>query len=311
MRILLLGGAGFIGKNLALTLASEEHDVFVFDQFDADYSGLENKKKIYIVKGNFIETDIFRDFFKKNHIDVVIHLIASIISETDFQNVLIEVQNILIATMEFINLMNEFGLKRIVYFSSGGVVYGKNGNHINSEADKLMPINSYGWIKVVIEKYIQYYSFQNDFQYLILRPSNPYGQYQNIFGKQGLIAVTLGKIVNNQPVEIWGDGSVVRDYIYITDLCEILSKLIQSDKWNEIYNIGSGKGYSVNNIIRIIEKITGRSFNVIYKDKRSVDIPTNILNIQKICNDIDICNFEFTEIEEGISRLWEFVKIKY
>jgi len=302
---LLLGGAGFIGKNLCLHLATKGNQVIVFDRPDANYSGIDNISEVRIVKGLFDETSTFDDIFRNNTIDIVIHLISAIVPGDDLTSVITEVDNNLISTMKFMECMNRNGVKKMLYFSSGGTVYGNNGNEINCEDHTLVPINSYGWMKVVVEKYIQYYSYQNNFKYIVLRPSNPYGRFQNIYGKQGLVAVAIGKIMKSEPVEVWGDGSVVRDYIYIEDLCDAVYRLISSGRWNDIYNIGSGKAYSINQILKVIRDVSGIDFAIEYKDKRSVDIKKNLLCIDKLIKDTG--KTEFIKAEEGILHTWEWI----
>lgn len=144
MKILLLGGAGFIGKNLALKLISLGHIVFIFDRIDADYHAFEDIQNIRIIKGDFDNIFAFRDLFEQNAIDIVVHLISSIIPGTELASVISEVDHNLIATMKFLDTMKYYGVKKIIYFSSGGTVYGNNGNRKSKETDVLMPINSMG-----------------------------------------------------------------------------------------------------------------------------------------------------------------------
>jgi UDP-glucose 4-epimerase len=139
---------------------------------------------------------------------------------------------------------------------------------------------------------------------VIVRPSNPYGKGQKSNSKQGLIAVALGKILNNKPIEIWGDGSVIRDYLHINDLCLAIKKIILNESWDKIYNIGSGKGISINKIISIIEEITKKKLEINYLPSSAVDVSINILDISKINSD----NGWKPQIElrEGIEELWKF-----
>ena len=141
--------------------------------------------------------------------------------------------------------------------------------------------------------------------FLILRPSNPFGEYHTS-SQQGLINVVLEKILNGELIEIWGDGSVVRDYVYIKDFVRILVDLIEKDIQNEIINIGSGRGYSINEILTIIKKEIG-TFPLEYVEARKVDVPYLVLNIDKLRTYIGI---NLMSLEDGIKKTYDWLKIK-
>ena len=280
--ILILGGKGFIGSNLAEFLVNENENVIVF-------------------KGDFNDSETVEKVFKENKIDIVIHLISSIIPATPFEKIIKNTE--INSTINLLDIMRKRGVNKIMFFSSGGAVYGTNGQKVNKEDSPTNPINFYGWLKLTIESYLQMNHRVHGLNYIILRPSNAYGKRQNIQGGQGLIAVTLGKLLQNKPIEIWGNGEVVRDYIYIDDLCRAVFLLIKNRQWNNVYNVGGGKGTSVNEILRIIKKITGINFGINYKESREVDIPVNILDVSKLKNSIPWG--ELTGIEEGIKTYWK------
>ncbi len=304
-KILVLGGAGFIGSNITKSLANSGKKVIVFGSHRAYWKNVEHfNDKIEIIKGDLSDSTILEKIFKENKIDIVIHLISSSVPSTQLCDVI--EHNELFSTMKLLDIMSANKVTKLIYFSSGGAVYGVNGEKINKEDSPLKPITFYGWLKVTIENYIQMRGRTHELDYLILRVSNPYGENQNILGNLGLIAVTLGKLLHNKPAEVWGDGEVVRDYIYIDDMCEITLSLIEKGNWNNIYNIGRGKGSSINEVLRIIKKISGINFNTDYKESRSVDIPVNILDISKIKKDIPL--LKLTSLEKGIKKYWESLK---
>ena len=138
--------------------------------------------------------------------------------------------------------------------------------------------------------------------YLIVRPSNPYGHGQNLRGKQGLVAVAIGKIMDRQPVEVWGDGSAIRDYIYIDDLAEIFFQLIDNDIANETVNIGSGRGYSVNDVLAFLKIISKIDFKIIYENARPMDVSNMVLDTTKMSGKVDI---KLTPMLEGISAFYQ------
>ena len=137
---------------------------------------------------------------------------------------------------------------------------------------------------------------------LIVRPANPYGHGQNLFGKQGLVAVAIGKILKDEPVEVWGDGSAVRDYIYIDDLAEIFRQLISNDVHNVTLNIGSGRGYSVNDVLAFLKIVSQKDFRIEYKNPRPVDVSNMVLNVSLL---IKYVNIEFTPFMDGITAFYK------
>ncbi|MBN1469631.1 MAG: NAD-dependent epimerase/dehydratase family protein [Fusobacteriaceae bacterium] len=307
MRILLIGGSGFIGSNLAETLVNAGFEVIVLDIVEGICSNLKfigDKIKIY--KGQYSDIELLKEIFVKNNISIVVNLVTTVLPDTTLENLDRCIHENITANIKLFRIMKKYQVNKYVYFSSGGTVYGNNGKTINNELDITRPINYYGWIKNSVENLIMVESNLNDLEYLIVRPSNPYGKYQNIYGNQGLIAVLFGKVIKGKPIEIWGDGQTIRDYIFIEDLTNYVLKLIQNNCWNDIYNIGSGEGYSVNEIIEKIEKITDKKIEVIYKEKRNVDIDKNILDVEKI-NKIKISNRLHT-IGEGLEKTWSFLK---
>jgi Nucleoside-diphosphate-sugar epimerases len=267
---------------------------------------IEVEHKIKIVKGNLNDSENLSTIFENAKIDIVINLVTTLLPNSVGDEAREEIKKNIELNEKLLNMMNSYEVKKIIYFSSGGTVYGDNGKTRNSENSKTVPINLYGWLKLSIENLIITYSKMTEVEYLIIRPSNPFGKYQNIRGKQGLISVILGKILDDEYIEIWGKGDIIRDYIYIDDLCNGVVNLLMSNKWNEIYNIGSGKGYSVNQIIKICEDITDKKLKIIYKDARKVDVKKNILDIKKIKTE---CNFIVnTSVKDGIKKTFEFLK---
>ena len=293
--ILLTGGAGFIGKNLYQAL-KKDHQVSILDirkndGFFADYT-----------EGDYGDTTLTDHILDSRKIDVVVLLASCLLPGSDVSNLSTAVHNDLISAINLMDRLRVNKVNKIVFFSSGGTVYGANGKNINNENDPTNPIDFYGWMKLSMENFIRVYCNQQQMQYLILRPGNAYGNFQDIYGKQGLIAVTIGKIINNNVLEIWGDGSNVRDYIEVGDIAYAVRELLHKDQWNHILNVGSGKGFSTNEILRKIENITGRSIQVEYKETRKSDVPVNVLDNSKLRSMIDF--EDLCEIDDGIRLFW-------
>lgn len=298
--ILIFGGTGFIGSNLIHELVKQGKKVISFNRYGSNNSHLHDiSDQIITINGNLSDISLLNEIFNQYKIEKVIHLISTLIPSSSLEDYLKEYESVIIPTIKLIELMNEYNVRDLIYLSSGGTIYGNfKENGYYTEDDLVKPINYYGLSKYNLEEYIKFEGRKGKIDYLILRPSNPFGKFQKIYSKQGLIPTILGKIVNEQEMEIWGDGSVIRDYIPIEYLCKCIVKLSDLNIKNEIYNVGSGVGYSINEIVLIIENILNIKVNIKYKDARNVDSNKVVLNIDKLKTTIDL-----EQIDIGMSIL--------
>lgn len=307
MNILLVGGAGFIGSNLIYSLVSRgDCQISVLEPEFASLQRLEGMP-VNIYRGELSNLDKLETIIIKQKISVVVHLVSTIIPGSDFDDYQREFTNVIFPSIRLMELCSERGIK-FVYFSSGGTIYGdRKGDVVPfKEECPMAPISYYGWSKQMMENSILYMHRTQGLRYLILRPSNPFGIGQNLYGKQGLIAVAIGKILAGEKITIWGDGSAVRDYIYIDDLSQALVDILENDNIiNTTLNIGSGVGYSINQIIDIIRKVVDENVLVEYVEARKVDVSSVILDITKVRN--LIC-FNPQSIEVGISKFYRSIK---
>lgn len=304
--ILVIGGAGFIGSNLIKKLI-DSHNIFLYDFPNVSISKLETyRNRINIFYGAINQYDNIIKIIHDNSISIVIHLASGLIPSSSIDEYLEEYNRVIIPTIRLLPYLSEQKVK-FVFFSSGGTIYGSMHSDHASESERSYPICYYGLTKQILEDSIQYENRTSGLEFLIIRPSNPYGPGQSTCGKQGLIATSIGKILNHEKIVIWGDGSVVRDYIYIDDLSYAISELIRLDVKNEIFNIGSGIGYSVNEIIQELRLLVSTDFNVEYTSGRAVDVPSLILDNSKLKSKIF---FSPTSLDEGISKFLNFQKNK-
>lgn len=298
-KFLLIGGAGFIGSAITKKLVLEGNEISIFELPDSNVSRLDTiKEKIRFYYGDLIQTDVITNIIRKNDIKIVLHLASSLIPSSSHSQYFDDFEKVIIPTINLLPIFSELNVK-FVFFSSGGAIYGKTAKGTFSENDILEPISYYGQAKLIIEESIKFENRKSGLDYLILRPSNPYGIGQSLYGKQGLIATCIHNILKDKKIEIWGDGSVVRDYIYIDDFVEIVIYIIKNAKDKQIYNIGSGVGFSVNQVIEMLKKNINKKFEVEYSENRSVDASSIILDISKLSS---LINFEYTALENGIKK---------
>jgi len=305
MKILILGGNGFIGSHLVDRLLGEGQTVRVFDKYEERY-----RKPLPLVDyrfGDFGNRGLLAEALVG--IDTVIHLVSTSLPKTSNDDPAYDVQSNVIETLFLLEKCVEMGIKKVVFISSGGTVYGRPVQVPIPEDSPTEPQCSYGITKLTIEKYLALYQQLHGLDYTIVRPSNPFGSRQNPHGIQGAIPVFLGKAVQGEPVEIWGDGSVVRDYLYIDDLVEGIIQVLAYTGAQKVFNLGSGKGHSLNDLVRVIEAVMGSAVQVTYKEARSFDIPEIVLDITKAQRELNWS--PRTEIKAGIQATWEFVRDLY
>ncbi len=305
--ILLIGGAGFIGSNIITHLLQKEGiNVFVLEPAFASLHRLGGLP-ITVFRGELSNLDDVKAIILENKIDTVVHLVSTLIPGSSFDDYQREFANVLYPTVRLMEFCSEQGIK-FVYFSSGGTIYGDRKGEITpfKEEEPMAPISFYGWSKQMMENSILFMHRTQKLNYVIIRPSNPYGKGQNLHGKQGLIAVALGKILSGESIQVWGDGTAVRDYIYIDDLGIAVADILFDDSIaNETLNIGSGEGYSVNQIIDALRGAVKEEVKVEHIAARQQDVSSVVLDTTKLRA---LISFTPRTIEKGITRFYKEVK---
>lgn len=297
--VLLLGGNGFLGRNLSKGLVCQPD--FEVSVYDITKPVLEIEGVSYY-EGSIEDYRLITRIMEEKNIDVLIHMVSTIVPGSSLEQY---VYNCKLVQISSIPLMDYCAAHRVelVFLSSGGTVYGVKGGVV-SENEPIAPISYYGLSKVQIEDLINFYHRRYNLNYLILRPSNPYGYGQNLYGRQGLIAVIIGKILKKEPIIVFGDGSVIRDYIYIDDFVYYVTELLRKNILNETINIGSGEGCSINQIIDIVKETVDYEIKVEYIEARKDDVPKLILDTTRLHNFVQHVN---TGIREGIKRFYSDV----
>jgi len=304
--ILFIGGAGFIGSNLIKPFISNaQYKVFVYETPLANISKVAPyDNEITLIRGFLSDHDLLCTLILENKIDKVVHLVSTLIPGSTYDDYKREYENIIFPTIKLMGFCAEKKIE-FIYFSSGGTVYGNDSNEKFKEDDILAPISYYGLSKQIIENSILFESRISKLRYLIIRPSNPFGPGQALNGNQGLIAVAIGKILSDEELVVWGDGKSVRDYIYIDDFADAFFQLIEKNIENDIINIGSGFGYSINDIIKHLNVIVSEDVKVKYEKSRLVDVSRMVLDITKLDSYI---NVKHTPLEFGIKQFYDFIK---
>lgn len=306
MRCLVLGGHGFIGSHLVDALLAQGHRVRCFDRPHVVPLGDERQlanPNFELYEGDLLsEADISSALVD---CDVCFHLISTTLPKSSNADPAFDVESNVLGTVRLLSHAVKSGLKKIIFVSSGGTVYGVPVQLPIPETHPTDPVCSYGISKLSIEKYLSLFHGLHGLDFAILRIANPFGERQRTHASQGAIAVFLGKVVRGEQVDIWGDGSVVRDYIHIADVVDALMLSMGATGGERVFNIGAGKGHSLNEVLNAIEKVTGRSAKRRYLPGRPFDVPASVLCTARAKTFLGW--FPKVTFEEGLERFSQWL----
>ncbi|HAM39388.1 MAG: UDP-glucose 4-epimerase GalE [Elusimicrobia bacterium RIFOXYC2_FULL_34_12] len=320
MRILVTGGAGYIGSHTVIELLEMGYDVITLDN-------LQKGHREAISGGEFVKVDLLNkneleDVFKNSKIDAVVHFAADSLVGESVENPSKYFKSNMIASLNLLDAMLKYDVKKIV-FSSSAAVYGEPDRIPIQENNKTFPTNPYGETKLMFENAIKWYDNAYGIKYVSLRYFNAAGAH--ISGKIGedhapeshLIPIVLQAVLGQRPhVQIFGtdyetkDGTCVRDYIHITDLAmaHILAlKRLEKGGDSAIYNLGNGEGFSVREIIKVAEKVTGKKINTKDTPRRAGDPAVLIATSEKIKKELNWAP-KYNDINTIVETAWKWHK---
>lgn len=303
-RVLILGGAGFIGQHLCRALLLSGAEVRCFDRGvpPADSVARNLGREAEWRLGDFSNPDDIAAALRD--VDYVIHLISTTIPETSNRDLQADLSQNVYATLSLLEGIRASGVKKTLFASSGGTVYGIPKTIPIPESHDLNPICGYGIHKLAIEKYLHLYHYNFGMDYCALRLANPYGAAQISDRSQGAIGRFVYKAVRNEKIEVWGDGSVIRDYLCIDDIVEAFLISLTYGGVEKVFNVGSGQGHSLMDILALIETSLGRSLRVDFLPPRHVDVPVNVLSVDRIAREM-LWSAKI-ELSAGIDRMVEY-----
>ena len=295
MKVILVGGNGFIGKNLVYKLRKKNIECCVFDRFIESFPF----SNVSIIKGELSDTHILKSIISNG--DKVVHLAWNSVPILSGQAMFNDIQQNIFMSAQLFNICKECLAERVIFISSGGTVYGKPKYLPIDELHPMNPNSSYGVTKVCVEKYLSLFTQKSKMRGISLRLSNPYGTWQKPFIGQGVVATYLASAMIERPIEIWGDGFAQRDYVYIDDACDAIIKTLFYEGNESVINIGSNIGNSINDIANSVESISGKKIERIYKEESHVEVNANILDC-RLANQ-ELAWSASTSLKEGISNM--------
>jgi UDP-glucose 4-epimerase len=276
MKCVVFGGGGFIGSAICDRLLEKGHSVRIFERPKVlPYRTFGDVEQVEWIEGDMLSEG---DLKKSLHgVDVVYHLVSTTLPKNSNEDPIYDVESNLIGTLRLLQAMVTQKVSRIIFISSGGTVYGSPEYLPVDEKHPTNPTVSYGITKLAIEKYLQLFRNLHGLKPIILRVSNPFGSRQRIASAQGVVTAFIHKALRRETIEIWGDGFITRDFLHVTDVAEAFVKALDYHGSKLIFNISSGNGTSLNELVDIIGSIIGEKVKKNYLQGRDFDISTNIL----------------------------------
>jgi UDP-glucose 4-epimerase len=303
-KCLVLGANGFIGGHLVDKLSQQGYEIRAFDRFGSNHINFRQTGNIEIVAGNFLNKSDLSEALKD--IDYVFHLVSTTTPATAENDPLIDVDTNIRMSVELLQECVDHKIKKFIFASTGGAIYGNvKANDPIDESTAPQPVSPYAIGKLTIEHYLRYFKQKFELDTLVYRISNPYGERHSPVNRQGVIPIFLQHVANNEPITVLGDGSMVRDYIYVGDVADLVSKSFKKAQ-HDLYNLGSGQGVSVNELIDVVKKITGSEVKIEHQPKPATFLDYVVLDTNRFKSEFNLS--PTISLEDGVARTWEYVK---
>lgn len=302
-KCIIFGGNGFIGSHLIDVLSQAGHEVTCFDR-PTQHSPTYRSAAVRIVHGDFMnEADVEAALIGQ---ELVYHLVSTTTPATAEDDPVFDVKTNISSSVELFQKCVDAGIQKIFFASTGGAIYGDQNKKTFSEDDPTYPVSPYAIGKLTIENYLRFFKKKHGLDYTVFRISNPYGTRQNPVRKQGVIPIFLRNISKDEPITIIGDGSMIRDYVYVEDVVRMMVSVIGKQCHYDTYNIGSGQGESVAELIKLIESVTGKEIQKEYVEQPKTYIDHVTLETDRFRNEFGIQ--PQVTLEAGIRMTWEEIK---
>jgi len=299
-KALVIGANGFIGSHLVDALDGAGHEVTAFDRFSSGTTTFSSERA-RVLTGEFLSRSDLEEAVRGQ--ELVFHFLSTTTPATAESDPTLDVRTNIAQTIELLESSVAAGVGRFVFASTGGAIYGQQGQDVYSETDQALPISPYGIGKLAIEHYLDYFRAKHGLASTALRVSNPYGTRQRPNRKQGLIPIALRQIALGRPIQQFGDGSMVRDYVYVEDLVRMILPVVATTPEHSTYNLGSGIGFSVSEVFASLRRVTGVDFAI-------ERLPQPKTFVDRVVLDVSRYEGEFgrpqspTSLDDGVSALW-------
>jgi UDP-glucose 4-epimerase len=294
--VLIVGANGFVGSHLVDGLARLGHTVTAFDRFSTPPTF--EATGVRILPGEFLNrSDVDAAVAGQ---ELVFHFLSTTSPATAERDPTLDVRTNVVSTVDLLQACVKAGTRHVYFASSGGAIYGPQGRDSYVESDRTEPVSPYAIGKLSIENYLRYFHLVHGLSSTSFRISNPYGTRQRLNKLQGLIPIALRQVIAGKPIEIFGDGSMVRDYLYVEDLVKMICAFVEAEPAHAVYNLGSGRGYSVSEVVEVIGRATGISTGVVRRDVPRTFVDRVVLDTERFTSEFGAV--DLTSLEDGVLR---------
>ncbi len=280
MRILVTGGAGFIGSHIVDALVDRGHRVTVLDDLSSGQEENLNRRAKFI-KGDVTSPKKLESVFKRVEPEAIFHLAAQINVRASVENPTIDAECNILGSLRLIEMAAKAGVKKFIFSSTGGAMFGDEAHYPAHEDESATPLSPYGLAKLTIEKYLDFYHRERGLPYIALRYGNVYGPRQNPHGEAGVIAIFTSLMLDGKAPIINGDGAQTRDYVYVGDVVKANIAALESEIEEGVFHIGTGKETDVNEIFRLVNWQFGKVFEATHGPAKSGEVKRSALDTRK------------------------------
>ena len=305
--VLVLGADGFIGSHLCESLVTRGLTVRAFDRLPGGLArNLVTHPDIELFQGDFLNRhDLERAL---TGVRFVVHLVSTTTPATSGTDPAFDVETNVRGSVELLELCAKAGVERVMFSSTGGAIYGRDLDRPLREDDLPLPISPYAIGKLAIEGYLRFFREARGLDSIVLRISNPYGERQPLEGAQGAVPIFLKRMLDGQPITVFGDGSMVRDYIYVRDMTAMMASIIDQPAHHHLYNLASGAALSVLELLAALEAASGVSAIIEHAPDRPTDVHRVLLDTTRFHSDFG--QRPMTPIADGLAHTYEYVRRK-
>jgi UDP-glucose 4-epimerase len=302
-RALVVGANGFIGSHLVDALDAAGHEVTAFDRFSSQRPTFSSRRAKALV-GEFLSRADLEAAVQGQ--DYVFHFLSTTTPATAEADPTLDIRTNVAQTVELLEACVAAGVRHVYFASTGGAIYGPQDKAEYAETDRALPISPYAIGKLTIEHYLSYFHAKHGLRSTVLRVSNPYGTRQRPNRKQGLIPIALRQIALGEPVVRFGDGSMVRDYVYVEDLVRMIVPFVGRETEFDLYNLGSGEGYSVTEVLESLRRVTDIEFAVDVRPVPATFVDRVVLNTDRYRREFD--GVDLTPLDDGVRLTYEEIR---
>lgn len=301
-KCLVIGANGFLGSHLVDELVRRGHEVTAFDRFSQGHH-FYTAFNVRALTGDFLSHADLADVLEGQ--DYVFHFVSTTTPMSAEDDPTLDLRTNVASSIDLFRLCIEAGVSKVYFASTGGAIYGDQLGAPLTELSLPQPVSPYAIGKLTIERYLHYFERKYGLRSVALRISNPYGPRQGRTKVQGVIPIFLRRVRGGIPLTIFGDGSMVRDYLYVTDAASMIADTVQENTAHSLYNIGSGVGASVNDIVEAIRDITGLVPEIEHAPVPQTFVDHAVLDTSRFGAEFGMR--DAVSLRDGIERTWQAI----